>query len=75
MRFPLVPYLLVTLFSVKTSVSFCGLFVGEIFFFSKMTLLCFLGLGVQMQMSNEIISVYTASVPVILFIAIHYWKN
>lgn len=37
-----------------------------------MTLLCFLGLGVQMQMSNEIISVYTASVPVILFIAIHY---
>lgn len=40
-----------------------------------MTLLCFLGLGVQMQMSNEIISVYTASVPVILFIAIHYWKN
>lgn len=35
MRFPLVPYLLVTLFSVKTSVSFCGLFVGEIFFFKN----------------------------------------
>lgn len=35
MRFPLVPYLLVTLFSVKTSVSVCGLFVGEIFFFFK----------------------------------------
>lgn len=47
----------------------------DLCFFFKLMLLCFLDLGVQMQMPNEIISVYTASVPVILFIAIHYWKN
>lgn len=52
-----------------------NLFVRFVFLFFKMMLLCFLTLGVQMQMPNEIISVYTASVPVILFIAIHYWKN
>lgn len=51
-----------------------NLFVRFVFlFFFKMMLLCFLSLGVQMP--NETISVYTASVPVILFIAIHYWKN
>lgn len=44
-------------------------------FFFKVMLLCFLTRGVQMQMPNEIISVYTASVPVILFILTHYWKK
>lgn len=32
----------------------------------------FLTHGVQMQMLNEILSVYTASVPVILFVEPHY---
>lgn len=55
--------------------SLCGSFVCEVcvyFLFLKLMLLCFLTHGVQMQMPNEMISVYTASVPVILFTAGRY---
>lgn len=51
---------------------FFPLFVVHLCFFFNLMLLCFLTHGVQMQMPNEMISVYAASVPVILFTAGHY---
>lgn len=54
------------------NMSFCASFICEVCFLFKTMLLCFLSLGVQMQMPNEIITTYTASVSVILFIANHY---
>lgn len=72
--FLFVSVLFLTLLFRSKRLSICGSFVCEICVsFFTMTLLCFLILGVQMP--NEIISVCTASVPVILFIAIHYWKQ
>lgn len=64
-----------TYFSFKTVCLLWFIWLWDLCYFFKMMLLCFLSLGVQMQMPNEIISVYTASVSVILFIATHYWKN
>lgn len=72
------PNLPVFTFTAIITISFLSLWficVWRWCFFFRLMLLCFLTRGVQMQMPNEIISVYTASVPVILFTAGHYWKE
>lgn len=65
----------VSTFPLKMFVYLWLFSLWDLCFFSTLSLPCFLSLGVHMQMPNAIISVYTASVPVILFIAIHYWKK
>lgn len=61
------------IFLLKMFVFLWSICLWDFCFFFKLMLLCFTSLGVQMP--NETISVFTASVPVILFKVIHYWKN